>query len=141
MSEIEIKRILLIVVVAVCVVSCRERSAEEIAAKIEASDVLSHIDQTCMKFPKPGGFKQIKKGISGNSEVAMIYYQYVSEKSFLEVRDFYRDPLTRGSYELTSENYREPESFISELRLLHGDVRIVVEHRPPSNIFSIGCIK
>lgn len=137
-----IVRVLLACLILVLLDSCRAPSQEEVAAKIAASEELSHIDQICTEFPKPPTFRQIKKGISEDSEITSIYYQYSSNLPFASVRDFYQDAANRGEYMIVSENYTEPESLISVLRLSREDVAIVLEHRPrrPA-IYNIDCIR
>jgi len=121
-------------------VACREPSPEELAARIASSEELQYIDQICGEFPKPSNFRQVKKGVSGNAEKTIIYYQYLSDLSFAAVQDFYKDSNQRG-YVLESEDFREPEDFMSLLRFRRKDIRIVLEHRPPSAIFNIDCIR
>ena len=130
-----------VVLIVASQIGCGEPSAEELAAKIAASEELRHIDRICMELPKPPTFKQIKKGISGNSGNTIVYYQFASDMSFVEMRDFYQDSSVRGQYILTGEHYQEPERFISLLSLQREDVRIVLENRPPSAIFNLDCIK
>ena len=132
---------LLTFLMGVSLIACRDRSPEELASTIAASAELTHIDQICTELAKPSTFRQIKKGISGNSAKTIIYYQYVSEMSFTAVRDFYRGQAIGKEYELVNEDFREPEGFISILTIRRNDIRIVLEHRPPSGIFSIDCIK
>lgn len=121
--------------------SCGEPSQEEVARKIAESEKLRHIDQICKQFPKPPEFHQMKKGISGDAEIASVYYQYSSNLPFASVRNFYQDAANRGEYMLVSENYADPEDSMSTLRFLRDDVGITLEHRPPAAVFNIDCIE
>ncbi len=136
-----IVRVLLTCLILVLLDSCGEPAEEEVARKIAASEELRHIDQICTEFPKPPAFRQIKKGIYVNSEIKSVYYQYSSNQPFAFVRNFYQDAANRGEYMLFSENYTEPEDTISTLRFLRDNVGITLEHRPPTAIFNIDCIR
>lgn len=137
----KVNHISIIILITILLASCRGPSDDELSARIAASDVLSHVDKFCMEFPKPRGFRQIKKGLSGNSEITIIYYQYVSDMSFSEVKNFYLNSSNRAEYVLVKEDYREPEDYINLLTFLREDIKIVLEQRPPSAIYSFDCIK
>jgi hypothetical protein len=136
-----IVRVCLACLILVLLDSCGEPSQEEVARKIAASEELRQIDKICTEFPKPPGFRQIKKGIPVNTEITSVYYQYSSNLSFTSVRNFYQDAANRGNYILVSENYIGPEDSINLLRFLRDDVGITLEHRPPAAIFNIDCIR
>lgn len=136
-----IVRVLFACLILVLLDSCGGPSQEEVARKIAASEVLRQIDQICTEFPKPPTFHQIKKGIFEDSEIKSVYYQYSSDLPFTSVRDFYQDSVNRGKYILVSENYAEPDYPRSELRFLRDDVGITLEHRHPTAIFNIDCIR
>lgn len=121
--------------------SCREPSPEEVEAKIAASRKLRQIDEVCSELPKPQSFRQIKKGISGNSRLSIIYYQYASDEPFSQVRDFYKANASEAGFVVTGEDYREPEALFSNIKLSREGVAIVVEHRRRFYIYNIDCIK
>ena len=135
----------LLVLVALSVVithsACRDSTPEEVASKIAASGELQHIDKICSEIPKPSSFKQIKKGLSGNSIESIVYYQYQTGVPFSAVRAFYEDPALRGDYHLLSVSDNESIDYRSEIRLARDDVGIIIEHRPPSGIFVYDCFK
>lgn len=118
---------------------CRERSNEEVEQIIAKSEKLRYIDGICKEFPKPGLFELDKKDISGNSVMSAIYYRYISHMPFSSVKAFYQDKEAFKDYSLISESYMDP--FINEIFFRKDDVRIGIEHRPPSGYVTIGCSK
>ena len=135
-----IGRVLLACLILVLLNSCGE-SEEDVARKIAASEQLTRIDQICAEFPKPPGFRLIKKGVSVNEDVKGVYYQYSSNQPFASIANFYQDAGNRGQYLLVGENYTEPEELISNIRFLRDDVGITLERRPPAVIFSVSCLQ
>jgi hypothetical protein len=135
--------IVLIVIVAsaVSLASCGQDSEEQVAAHIANSAELRQIDETCASFAKPESFRQVKKGISGNSEIAIIFYQYVSPLSFDEVAAFYREREKQEKYRIIREDNRQAERSINNIHFQVEGLSIVLENRPPYGIFSVDCIK
>ena len=118
---------------------CKQDSLEVVEQKILASKELRYIDQICKEFPKPARFEQAKKGLSGNSETTIIFYQYISHMPFETVKAFYQDSANRGQYSLIREEYKEP--LINLITFRRDDIRIVLEQRPPSGIVNVDCVK
>jgi hypothetical protein len=127
----------LISLAALMSLACTADSSAVMERKIASSESLTHIDQVCMNFPKPASFELERKGLSGNLETNVIYYQYIAHAPFDSIKRFYQDLDLRDKYELLSENYKDP--LMNEINFQYLNVRINIENQPPSWIVVIEC--
>jgi hypothetical protein len=118
---------------------CGELTSDEVDAKILASEKLPHIDKVCNELPKPESFKLTKKRLSGNSDKSMIIYQYVSRESFSSIQTFFVEHAPDAGYAITGGD--SGERLLNDIKLERAGVAVVVENRPPSGTFSVGCIQ
>jgi hypothetical protein len=105
--------VLLLTFVILSNFACGVQTQEDVDTKIQASQKLRQIDRVCGELPKPYSFRQIKKGLSGNASSSIVYYQFVSDQSFGDVRQFYRKVrsmpatlLPRGTASTTTVSFQ-----------------------------------
>lgn len=138
-----IKKIAVAILVGIVVLvqpACREPSLQEVNLRIASSEKLSRIDEVCIGLPKPANFRQIKKGLSGNANVSIVYYQYISDMSFDAVKDFYKEREANSDYVVALGTSTDSERLRSDFKIERSNVGIVVERRSPSSIVTVSCI-
>lgn len=128
-----------VIVLSIIQFSCTDQSRHMVETRILNSEKLSEIDRVCSELPKPDSFRQVRKGLSGNANLSIIFYEFSSEQSFNSVADFYKSKSLEDGFVLTGAT--NGEMVRNDIRLEREGVKVVIENRNGFRVYGVDCMK